>query len=82
MHKNGCPARNSPYADCDCAAMDMREHTEQLRLYNENAQLLANGRGNDKAAKSLLAIKELITKGEYSDERALRLILDGLQDAP
>lgn len=37
MHKLGCPRRNSPYADCDCAAMVQREHTEQLRIYNENA---------------------------------------------
>ena len=37
MHKLGCPRRNNPYADCDCAAMDQREHTEQLRRYNETA---------------------------------------------
>ena len=38
MHKLGCPARNNPgYAECECAAMDQREHTEQLRIYNENA---------------------------------------------
>ena len=37
MHKLGCPQRNSPYAHCECDAMDMREHTEQLRRYNETA---------------------------------------------
>jgi hypothetical protein len=37
MHKLGCPQRNSPYASCECDAMDMREHTEQLRRYNETA---------------------------------------------
>jgi len=37
MHKQGCPCYNSPYADCQCAAMEQREHTEQLRIYNENA---------------------------------------------
>lgn len=37
MHKQGCPKSNNPYAHCECAAMDMREHTEQLRIYNEAA---------------------------------------------
>lgn len=40
MHKLGCPSRNTPYAHCDCEAMDQREHTEQLRRYNENAPRL------------------------------------------
>ena len=31
------------------------------------------------AIKSLMAIKELIIKGEYSDERVLELINEGLQ---
>ena len=38
MHKLGCPKRNNPYADCECAAIDQREHTEQLRQFNESAQ--------------------------------------------
>jgi len=37
MHNLGCPKRNNPYADCDCAAMEQREHTEQLRRYNDAA---------------------------------------------
>lgn len=41
MHKLGCPTGNNPYASCKCAAMDMREHTEQLQLYNENAKQIA-----------------------------------------
>lgn len=40
MHNLGCPKRNNPYADCDCAAMEQREHTEQLRQYNDNARKL------------------------------------------
>ena len=37
MHKLGCPARNNLYAVCECAAMDQREHAEQLRVYNERS---------------------------------------------
>jgi hypothetical protein len=33
---------------------------------------------DDSATKSLMAIKELIIKGDYSDERALELIADAL----
>lgn len=37
MHNPGCPKRNSPYAECECAAIEQREHTEQLLRYNKNA---------------------------------------------
>jgi len=35
MHKIGCPKRNNPYGTCECAAMDLRDHTEQLRQFIE-----------------------------------------------
>lgn len=40
MHKQGCPKNNNPYADCDCDAMDQREHTEQLRRLNDSVPTL------------------------------------------
>lgn len=48
-------------------AMVLR-HTYENGLYDTNC-----------AIKSLMAIKELIIKGEYSDERVLELINEGLQ---
>lgn len=45
------------------------ELVEQLQKINETANAL----------KSLMAIKELIIKGEYSDDRALELVADGLK---
>lgn len=34
-HHPGCPKNQSLYADCTCAAIDLREHTEAL---NRNTQ--------------------------------------------
>jgi hypothetical protein len=48
-------------------AMVLR-HTYENGLYDANC-----------AIKSLMAIKELIIKGEYSDERVVELINEGLQ---
>jgi cell division septum initiation protein DivIVA len=36
MHKLGCQANNNIYGNCSCSEIEMREHTEQLRIYNEN----------------------------------------------
>lgn len=78
MHKLGCPARNNPgYADCECAAMDQREHTEQLRIYNENAprieQLqaeIADLRERLERAESKLADPHELERSEKEDQIA------------
>lgn len=40
MHREGCPQRNNPYAGCECAAIEQREHTYQLQRFNENAAMM------------------------------------------
>ncbi len=42
MHKIGCPQRNNHYAHCECEAMDLREHTEQLQKFNENVSVIGS----------------------------------------
>ncbi len=63
----------------------IEEYTRQMQCLLEDGyggngsilvELLTN---NHKAAvTALMAIKELIIKGDYSDERALELIADGI----
>ena len=36
MHKIGCPTRLNPYAQCECAQLDLQEHTSQMEQFNNN----------------------------------------------
>lgn len=57
MHKLGCPARNSPYATCECAASDMREHTHALEEFNRNAAIIGSRIEEMEAENSALHVQ-------------------------
>lgn len=64
MHKLGCPQRNNLYASCECEAMDQREHTEQLRQFNENVRTI------DGVIESLKEERDsLHTRAEAAEKR-------------